>query len=275
MMTNNPILNFACIILIGIAVLGSWALSNAEVVFRDDFAGIAVDTTKWREVSVVLSHDPQTPAPQYGSCGQDEHLWFLITEGDSARGHAITKRTFTPEDNLIEVEVWQDDVPSWQDWPIFLITHLAAFGYYNGGFGDPQWYAEWIDSQGQRQLLALPFPRVTPWTKYKMSIQLVNGVLTWRLESPNGRACGFYTMDFSLPHNSHWQHPDYPNRIILASSDIGTTYWDNLLVSRICQYPLVGDLNDDCKVDLLDLAMMAESWLIDCNLNPGDPGCAP
>lgn len=35
-----------------------------------------------------------------------------------------------------------------------------------------------------------------------------------------------------------------------------------------CLYQLVGDLNDDCRVDYLDFAMMAENWLIDCNLNP-------
>jgi len=43
----------------------------------------------------------------------------------------------------------------------------------------------------------------------------------------------------------------------------------------LCLYALVGDLNDDCKVDWLDFALMAENWLIDCNLTPGDPACIP
>ena len=42
-----------------------------------------------------------------------------------------------------------------------------------------------------------------------------------------------------------------------------------------CQYVLAGDLNDDCRVDLADLAIMALNWLIDCNLNPEDPACIP
>jgi hypothetical protein len=42
-----------------------------------------------------------------------------------------------------------------------------------------------------------------------------------------------------------------------------------------CSYTMVGDLNDDCKVDLFDFAMMAGNWLIDCNMNPLDPACIP
>ena len=32
-----------------------------------------------------------------------------------------------------------------------------------------------------------------------------------------------------------------------------------------CQDELIGDLNDDCRVDLLDFAIMAENWLNDCS----------
>ena len=42
-----------------------------------------------------------------------------------------------------------------------------------------------------------------------------------------------------------------------------------------CLYQLVGDLNDDCRVDFLDYAIMAENWLIDCNLNSENPVCIP
>jgi len=42
-----------------------------------------------------------------------------------------------------------------------------------------------------------------------------------------------------------------------------------------CLYRLVGDLNGDCRVDLLDFAMMASNWLIDCDLTPEDPACVP
>lgn len=44
-------------------------------------------------------------------------------------------------------------------------------------------------------------------------------------------------------------------------------------LSGHCRYTLSGDMNDDCKVNLLDFAMVARNWLIDCNLNPTDPAC--
>jgi hypothetical protein len=49
----------------------------------------------------------------------------------------------------------------------------------------------------------------------------------------------------------------------------------SLAIREACQYVLTGDLNDDCRVNLADLAVMAENWLIDCNLNPSDPACIP
>ncbi len=43
----------------------------------------------------------------------------------------------------------------------------------------------------------------------------------------------------------------------------------------VCQYRLVGDLDDDCKVDFYDFAKMAANWLIDCRVEPKDPACIP
>ena len=42
-----------------------------------------------------------------------------------------------------------------------------------------------------------------------------------------------------------------------------------------CQYVLAGDLNDDCRVDFSDLAIIAANWLIDCDLDPVAPECIP
>jgi hypothetical protein len=46
-------------------------------------------------------------------------------------------------------------------------------------------------------------------------------------------------------------------------------------VFTICLFDLAGDLNGDCKVDMLDFATMAENWLIDCSTNPPSPACVP
>jgi probable HAF family extracellular repeat protein len=40
-----------------------------------------------------------------------------------------------------------------------------------------------------------------------------------------------------------------------------------------CLYRLAGDLNNDCRVDFADFAVMAENWLVDCVLDPTNPAC--
>jgi hypothetical protein len=42
-----------------------------------------------------------------------------------------------------------------------------------------------------------------------------------------------------------------------------------------CEYSLVGDLNDDCRVDFCDLCLMLDNWLVDCSATPEDPACMP
>lgn len=40
-----------------------------------------------------------------------------------------------------------------------------------------------------------------------------------------------------------------------------------------CPYLLTGDLNGDCKVDFLDLALLLDNWQIDCSQFPLHPAC--
>lgn len=46
-------------------------------------------------------------------------------------------------------------------------------------------------------------------------------------------------------------------------------------LSASCEYLLVGDVNGDCEVDLLDFALMAANWLVNCHENPENPACIP
>ena len=76
--------------------------------------------------------------------------------------------------------------------------------------------------------------------------------------------------------------------------------WRHSLALKGCRYALAGDLNDDCRVgwedvriftgqwldsdgsanldgfngiNFLDFALLADNWLIDCNIDPGNPAC--
>ena len=40
-----------------------------------------------------------------------------------------------------------------------------------------------------------------------------------------------------------------------------------------CPYDIVGDVDNNCKVDLGDVALMAANWLLDCIDSPTDPAC--
>jgi len=54
--------------------------------------------------------------------------------------------------------------------------------------------------------------------------------------------------------------------VILQTADANGVPWP-------CQFDLVGDLNGDCRVDFKDVALLADNWLIDCNLALGDRRC--
>ncbi|MCK4957900.1 MAG: SUMF1/EgtB/PvdO family nonheme iron enzyme, partial [Planctomycetes bacterium] len=42
-----------------------------------------------------------------------------------------------------------------------------------------------------------------------------------------------------------------------------------------CHYKLIYDLNNDCRADLADLALLSQVWLIDCSVDPGPAECIP
>ena len=219
------------IILVLIVTLGPVTVSKAGIIFQDDFAGTVIDTTKW-DVSVVMHNDPEhPPADAFGSYGQNDALWFDISYDNMVRGHAISTQTFTELDSVVQVEVWQDEISGWQDWPIFLSTHLGVLGYYNA---DNQWIAYWTDSKGELQSIKdSSWPNPEPWTHYQLKIEVEDDVLSWHIDLGDGQGYQllYSTTDFSFPSQSNWSEQEYMGKIVLASTDIGTTYYDNLLVT--------------------------------------------
>jgi exo-beta-1,3-glucanase (GH17 family) len=76
-------------------------------------------------------------------------------------------------------------------------------------------------------------------------------------------------------------HPykPYENRLEFTGRNGGLTTnadIDNIYISyavEFCDYSLEGDIDGNCRVDFIDLAIMAQNWLIDCRLTPGNPAC--
>ena len=66
----------------------------------------------------------------------------------------------------------------------------------------------------------------------------------------------------------------YPSKYI-KESDLQGRPRVLTIANGLCQFALAGDVNDDCRFDLSDFAMMAATWLLDCGLTPGDPACIP
>ena len=53
----------------------------------------------------------------------------------------------------------------------------------------------------------------------------------------------------------------------------GTTEGNVWLFYVGCPYDIVGDVDNNCRVNLADFAKLASNWLIDCIENPADPAC--
>jgi len=50
---------------------------------------------------------------------------------------------------------------------------------------------------------------------------------------------------------------------------------EGILITHPCPVKLEGDLNFDCKYDLIDFALRAQSWLTDCITTPANELCIP
>ena len=48
---------------------------------------------------------------------------------------------------------------------------------------------------------------------------------------------------------------------------------ENIYLEVLCAYDLPGDTNGDCKINMFDLALMAQDWLVDCVKIPRPADC--
>ena len=75
-----------------------------------------------------------------------------------------------------------------------------------------------------------------------------------------------YSIDFVVGTSGNF---DGMKAIVTSLELIGTSY------AATCLFVIAGDLNNDCKINFQDFAIMAANWLIDCDTNPSDPACVP
>lgn len=88
-----------------------------------------------------------------------------------------------------------------------------------------------------------------------------------------GGAAVTYTFDLQVDALTP---PDLYNLTFAVAGQNDDWYQEiDFYVEVLCPYKLAGDANGDCKVDLADLALMAENWLIDCVASPTQPACVP
>lgn len=66
-----------------------------------------------------------------------------------------------------------------------------------------------------------------------------------------------------------------PNAILRTYPQVDHVMIDLCGQGPPCPYNIVGDLNDDCVVNIDDIALLLENWLVDCNADPTDPACVP
>lgn len=82
----------------------------------------------------------------------------------------------------------------------------------------------------------------------------------------------------NTPSDSYWRHPeDYDAEGGIITFPYLTDYSKRLrqAYSAVCPYTIVGDHNNDCRVDLKDLDEFILNWLVDCISKPSNSVCLP
>lgn len=109
---------------------------------------------------------------------------------------------------------------------------------------------------------------------------LVSVLITPDVYDPNHSAAVTVAENVIIGDLNHPYKP-YENRVEFAGRNGGKTTnadIDNIYVSyktEFCGYFLEGDINGDCRVNLFDLASLANNWLVNCNSSPVNDECMP
>lgn len=124
----------------------------------------------------------------------------------------------------------------------------------NNPANDTFWQSPWTAIQpGQKKTLRLEFDNAQPWNISDNPLPHTQG--------SNGQVTSINDYDRAEVSSIGFQ--------IYASSNPEAAILVNPAEEPICTTALQADLDGNCRINLLDLAIMADEWL-DCNLDPSE-----
>ncbi len=206
----------------------SWGrINECSNILADDFTGTQLDVSKWD-----VHSDAQ-------SCGatvtQNDSLVLTFPDNANNCGHlyVVSIRDFSSyADNIsFEVDARTTTLRNWQDQPLYFCSPYGAIGYQNDG---NKWYVVYVQSDGQYKTEYV-LTEVISDVSYRLRIEVTNGVLTFSRSVDGGSMSSLLSVAAGqFLSNAYQVAPQaflYPGRVVLASSDRGDTYFDNLVVT--------------------------------------------
>jgi glucan 1,3-beta-glucosidase len=170
-------------------------------------------------------------------------------------------------------------------------TFAVGFKIYEWPPGQPcnniyiSWDGRWLPNE---QPIQIPVDDVDldsgNWHHAKIDLRafdtdkaMVTVILTPNIRLPDPCEPIIIVENLEIDDPNHPYEP-YENRVEFAGRNGGLDI--NADIDNICvRYKpgicdgLAGDVNRDCKIDFLDLAAMANDWLVNCNLIPDYAAC--
>jgi hypothetical protein len=127
-------------------------------------------------------------------------------------------------------------------------------------------YVQQIRETGSGFMSGIEIPVAADGSWHRHLIFTLNGC------SANDPAKGIYLLELGLYSTNPTVSESYPIYIVFNVDDEpehepALEWVRENLAPPVCVQKPIGDLNEDCKVDLVDFALFAESWLT-CNLRP-------
>jgi len=257
--------------------ISKYEITNGQWNTFVSFAGAPTGNPSYAYDSSAYYTGDQQPT-NYVSWYEAAQFCNYLTSGDKSRGvYQFSGNNVNPSDFLgidrAAAEATYGTIyflPTEDEW------YKAA--YYKPDSNDYSLYANGTDTApltsdtcyGQSTPYTGPWNVGTGTEEQNGTYDMMGNVWEWNetlINSVRGiRGGAFYTGDNTLAssYRDLISSPDYENDAIGFR-----------VASNTCDFLMAGDLNDDCKVDLLDFAIMATNWLRNCKTDPADPACIP